>query len=114
VPVRLESDATDDSLYLLQTGLLGGAGEAAPTHLAIWSSSETSYVLAAGAQELKVPLTWTDGHGLHVTKTFTFKRGAYAIDLHYDVRNEGEASRSLAAYSQFLRHWCMRRAPTSM
>ena len=105
VPVRLESDAADDSLYLLQTGLLAAAGEAAPTHLATWSSSQTSYVLPGGAQELKVPLTWTDGHGLTVTKTFTFRRGSYAIDLHYDVRNDGDAPRSLASYSQFLRRW---------
>ena len=105
VPVRLESDAADDSLYLLQTGLLAAAGEAAPTHLATWTSTENSYVLAAGAQELRVPLTWTDGHGLKVTKTFTFRRGSYAIDLHYDVRNDGDAPRSLASYSQFLRRW---------
>jgi YidC/Oxa1 family membrane protein insertase len=52
-----------------------------------------------------VPLTWTDGHGLTVTKTFTFKRGSYAIDLAYDAQNDSAAPRSLSAYSQFLRHW---------
>jgi YidC/Oxa1 family membrane protein insertase len=40
-----------------------------------------------------------------VTKTFTFKRGWYAIDLTYAVQNDGTAPRTLAAYSQFLRHW---------
>jgi YidC/Oxa1 family membrane protein insertase len=54
---------------------------------------------------LHVPLTWTDGHGLNVTKTFTFRRGSYAIDLTYDVHNDSPSPRSLAAYSQFLRHW---------
>jgi YidC/Oxa1 family membrane protein insertase len=105
IPVRLESDAGDDALYLLQSGLLGGAGETAPTHLATWTSPEKSYVLAAGAQELRVPLIWTDGHGLNVTKTFTFTRGSYAIDLRYAVRNDGDVPRSLASYSQFLRRW---------
>jgi YidC/Oxa1 family membrane protein insertase len=105
VPVRLLNHDGEDSLYLLQTGLTGSTGEAAPTHLAQWSAAEKSYVLTTGADELRVPLTWTDGHGLSVTKTFIFKRGAYAIDLTYDVQNQDSAPRTLASYSQFLRHW---------
>jgi YidC/Oxa1 family membrane protein insertase len=105
VPVRLLNHDSDETLYLLQSGLVGAPNEAAPTHLAIWTSAERSYVLPAGAEELRVPLTWTDGHGLTVTKTFKFKRGWYAIDLTYDVQNDGSAARSLAAYSQYLRHW---------
>ncbi len=104
VPVRLLNRA-EDSLYLLQTGLMGTAGEAAPTHLATWTSVDSSYALSAGQEQLRVPLKWTDGHGLTVTKTFTFKRGSYAIDLTYEVQNEGTTPRALAAYSQFLRHW---------
>ena len=104
VPVRL-LDGDPGDLYLMQTGLTGAAGEAAPTHLATWTSPESSYVLPAGAAEIRVPLSWTDGHGLTVVKTFTFKRGSYAVDLTYDLRNDGAAARSVAAYSQFLRHW---------
>jgi YidC/Oxa1 family membrane protein insertase len=104
VPVTLLSRAPD-ALYLLQTGLIGVDGEAAPTHLAAWSSAEKSFVLAPGAKELRVPLTWTDGQGLTVTKTFVFTRGMYSIDLVYDVQNAGTAPRKLAPYSQFLRHW---------
>jgi YidC/Oxa1 family membrane protein insertase len=105
VPVRLLSHEPPASLYLLQTGLIGGAGEAAPTHLATWSSAEKSFALGADAKELRVPLTWTDGHGLTVTKTFVFTRGLYSVDLVYDVENTGGTPRKLAAYSQFLRHW---------
>jgi YidC/Oxa1 family membrane protein insertase len=104
IPVRLES-TVPETLYLVQSGLVGGAGEAAPTHLATWTSPQSSYVLPAGAAELRVPMSWTDGHGLTVTKTFVFKRGWYAIDLVYDVRNEGDGPRSLASYTQLLRHW---------
>ena len=104
-PVRLLNHDSDDSLYLLQSGLVGVAGEAAPTHLAQWTSTEKSFVLDKGAAELRVPLTWTDGHGLTVTKTFIFKRGSYAIGLTYDIHNEGAFARSLAPYTQFLRHW---------
>jgi YidC/Oxa1 family membrane protein insertase len=104
VPVRLEN-RDPATLYLLQTGLIGSAGEAAPTHLATWASTRDSYTLPAGADELKVPMTWTDGQGLTVTKTFVFKRGWYAIDLDYQVRNDGASTRSLASYGQILRHW---------
>jgi YidC/Oxa1 family membrane protein insertase len=104
IPVRLLNHDGDDA-YLLQTGLTGAAGEAAPTHLATWTSPESSYALAPGAEDIRVPLNWTDGHGLTVVKTFTFKRGSYAVDLTYDLQNDGGAARSVAAYSQFLRHW---------
>jgi YidC/Oxa1 family membrane protein insertase len=105
VPVRLLSREPPASLYLLQTGLIGGAGEAAPTHLATWSAADKSFALGPSAEELRVPLTWTDGQGLTVTKTFVFKRGQYSIDLIYDVQNASATPRKLAEYSQFLRHW---------
>jgi YidC/Oxa1 family membrane protein insertase len=105
IPVRLLSSDPPASLYLLQTGLSGAPGEAAPTHLAVWSSAEKSFALAAGANELRVPLTWTDGQGLTVTKTFVFTRGQYSIDLIYDVQNAGAAPRRLVPYSRFVRHW---------
>jgi YidC/Oxa1 family membrane protein insertase len=105
IPVRLLSREPPDSLYLVQTGLTGGAGEAAPTHLAAFTSPGQSFVLAAGADELRVPLTWTDGEGLTVTKTFVFTRGQYSIGLTYDVQNAGTGARQLAPYSQILRHW---------
>jgi YidC/Oxa1 family membrane protein insertase len=105
VPVRLLEHADPDSLYLLRTGLMGEGGEAAPTHLATWTAASSSYRLAPGENELRVPLSWTDGAGLKVTKTFVFKRGLYSIGLVYEIRNDGAEPRKLAAYSQILRHW---------
>jgi YidC/Oxa1 family membrane protein insertase len=105
LPVRLLSYEPPPTLYLLQSGLTGEAGAAAPTHLASFTSGQKAFALAQGANELRVPLTWTDGSGLTVTKTFVFKRGQYAIELYYDVKNESAAPRKLASYAQFLRHW---------
>jgi len=98
IPVRLLSRDPPAALYLLQTGLSGAAGEAAPTHLATWTAAEKTFALAAGAKELRVPLTWTDGQGLSVTKTFVFARGLYSIDLIYDVKNAGAAPGRLEVY----------------
>jgi len=104
IKVKLLSDAPA-TLYLLQSGLTGGAGEAAPTHLTMWKSDQKSFALAPAANELRVPMTWTDGQGLEVTKTFVFARGQYAIGLDYDVKNTGAAPRKLASYAQILRQW---------
>ena len=92
VPVRLES-SDPAAPYLLQTGLAGKPGEAAPSHLAMLTAAQSSYTLVPGANELRVPLTWTDGQGLTVTKTFVFTRGGYGIDLVYDVHNDAAVPR---------------------
>jgi YidC/Oxa1 family membrane protein insertase len=104
IKVKLLSDSPQ-TLYLLQSGLTGGAGEAAPTHLTMWKSDQQNFTLAAGANELRVPMTWTDGQGLTVTKTFVFARGKYSIGLYYDVKNAGTTPRKLASYAQILRQW---------
>lgn len=105
VPVRLLNRDNANSLYVLQTGLSGDGSQPAPTHLAVWRAAQQDYTLAAGTDELRVPLTWSDGAGLNVTKTFIFTRGSYAIHLVYDVNNASAASRSLAPYAQLLLHW---------
>jgi YidC/Oxa1 family membrane protein insertase len=105
VPVRLLNRDNPDSLYVIQTGLTGPAGETLPNHLATWTSAERSYTLAPGAAVLRVPLQWTDGHGLTVTKTFVFRRGSYAIGIDYRVANQSPAPKALASYAQILRHW---------
>jgi YidC/Oxa1 family membrane protein insertase len=105
VPVRLFNNAAESSLYVLQTGLTGAGDVAQPDHRAVWVSAAPAYKLNDGANELRVPLTWSDGKGLTVTKTFVFKRGSYAIELVYDVHNAGTEARKFASYAQFLRHW---------
>ena len=100
-PVRLMNRATD-TLYLLQTGLTGPADSARPTHLTTFTSPKTEYVLG-NAAELRVPLAWTDGNGVTVTKTFIFKPGSYRIDLEYDVDNQSTAPWQAAPYAQILR-----------
>ena len=50
IPVRLLSCEPPATLYLLQTGLIGTAGEAAPTHLAVWNSGRKVLRAGAGSQ----------------------------------------------------------------
>ena len=105
VPVRLLNRDNLNSTYVLESGLSGDGAQATPTHMVSWAAAQQDFKLAEGADEVRVPLTWSDGAGLAVTKTFIFRRGSYAIDLVYDVKNSGATPRNLAAYSQILRHW---------
>ncbi len=76
-----------EDLGLIESGVrsLDGAPEA--THLASFESRQSSYELN-GADELVVPLTWTDPSGLVIEKRYRFKRGSYVIKLEQEVRNE--------------------------
>jgi len=105
VKVRLFNDRADTGMYLLQTGLTGGSRAPEPNHLALFTAPGTEFRLGEGQQELRVPLSWTNGQGLSVTKTYVFRRGSYAVDLVYDVQNAGTTSVALASYGQLLRHW---------
>ena len=101
--VRLENEDDPVSTYLLQSGLIGPGAGPYPTHLAAWSAPQTSYDMD-GAQVLSVPLTWTNDHGVTVTKTYTFRRGLYSIGLQYNVQNKGDVPWQAASYAQFLRN----------
>ena len=103
-PVQLLNVAARQ-FYALQTGLSdAGAGGARPTHLAAFSAPATAYSLTDGADELRVPLAWSDpATGVTVTKTFVLRRGQYRIDLQYDVENRGTAPWVAASYAQILR-----------
>ena len=101
--VRLFEHDNPATLYLLQSGLSGPAGGNRPTHLAVFSAAANDYKLAANSDELRVPLIWTDGQGVTVTKTLIFRRGQYRVDLQYDVQNNSSNAWQAASYAQILR-----------
>jgi YidC/Oxa1 family membrane protein insertase len=102
-PVRLLS--TDEATFgIVRSGLRVADGRPEPTHLATYTAPATEFRLAPGAQELRVPLTWTDGQGVTVMKTYVFKPGQYAFDVVYDVQNASGTEWKGASYLQFVRH----------
>ena len=84
-------------LGLIQSGLRARGEGPEANHLATFSSSRYDYELD-GEEELVVPLIWSDGQGLTVTKEYRFERGSYVIGLQHRVKNagdnEGKVSRS--------------------
>jgi YidC/Oxa1 family membrane protein insertase len=102
-PVRL-LDTREASYNVDRSGLRALNGASEPNHLASFTSPASEYRLAPGASELRVPLVWTDGAGITVTKTYVFRRGRYDIDLGYQVDNRSGAEWSGASYVQLVRH----------
>lgn len=101
-PVRLMNRDSAQTLYLLQSGLTGPASSAHPTHLSPYTSARQEYALGSTG-ELRVPLTWTDGNGVEVTKTYVFRRGQYRVDVQYAVSNRSDAVWRGAPYAQIER-----------
>jgi YidC/Oxa1 family membrane protein insertase len=103
VPVRLLNRDAADSLFVLQSGLAPLHDENAPTHQALYSAVVHELRMAPGQDEIKLPLSWNDGHGVSVIKTLTFHRGQYQIGLDYQIQNGTAAPWSFASYAQILR-----------
>ena len=101
--VQLLSDVPS-VFFVTRSGLLSSNPAAAPSHLAIYTSPANEYRMVDGQNELAVPMTWLDANGVSVTKTYTFKRGSYAVGVTYAVNNSSSAEWQGASYVQLFRH----------
>ncbi len=94
--VLFDADATHT--YLAETGLIGAPG--LPNHT-------TGFVARPGARmlndanQVQLVLEAEQG-GVKLTKTFTFKRGDYVIDVRHDVTNTGAAPVKPELYLQLV------------
>lgn len=104
VKVRLFDGSEPAKRFVFQSGLSGPRGTAAPDASATYETPATEYALSEGRDSIEVPFTWSRD-GVSVTKVFTVRRGHYAIDLRYDVRNEGPAPWTGALYGELIRHY---------
>jgi len=103
-PVILFNRNSPATNYVLQTGLSGAtAADRRPTHVETFSSAARSYELAAGQDELRVPLTWTDGNGVTVTKTYIFHRSMFAIGIEYSIANQSATPWVVHSYARIAR-----------
>lgn len=99
-PFRLLVD--DGDVFIAQGGLLGSAQDA-PTHHSTWTPAAAAYELHAGQDALRVPLTWTNGQGLTVTKTYVFQRGSYSVQLEHRIDNQADRAWTGKQYVQLQR-----------
>ena len=103
--VRLLTDGANGDLSVFQWGLTAGGTEAEPNHKALFTAPSDSYTLKDGENELLVPLAWSNGAGLTVTRTLKLTRGSYAIALDQHVANNGATPWQALPYARIVRHW---------
>lgn len=99
-PIELLGD-TDGNLFVAQAGLQA-SDVPAPTHHADYTAERDDYRLAEGEDSISVPLTWRE-NGVEVRKIYTFHRGSYAVDVAFEIRNEGDAAWTGRQYRQLQR-----------
>jgi YidC/Oxa1 family membrane protein insertase len=94
--------ATGSDRGQIQTGLIAEGDGAEANHLALLSTPASGYELD-GDDEITVPFTWTDGHGVSVEKELRFTRGSYRIDVTQRIVNRSDADWRGAEYAQIER-----------
>ena len=87
-----------DHAYLAQTGLVGAA--ALPNHNTVFTAKPGVRTIDGG-NDVQLVLESEQG-GVKLTKTYTFHKGSYVIDLRHDVSNLGAAPVTPSLYLQLL------------
>lgn len=96
--LMLDDGAQD--IYVAQSGLMNSG---LPSHKEIFKAEANEYRFMPGADKMDVLLHW-EGNGLQVTKTYTFHKNSYAIDVSYQISNNSQLAIKPDAYFQLLRH----------
>ncbi|WP_202306312.1 membrane protein insertase YidC [Dryocola clanedunensis] len=95
-------ETTPEFIYQAQSGLTGRDGPDNPANGArpLYNTDKDTFVMADGQNELVIPMTWTDAAGNVFTKSFTLKRGEFAVGVNYNVKNAGEKPLEIATFGQ--------------
>jgi YidC/Oxa1 family membrane protein insertase len=91
-------DHAPDHTYLAQTGLIGGPF---PNHKTLFTARPGPRALD-GQNELQVVLD-AEQNGVKLTKTYTFHRDSYSIDVTHQVTNESGQPIAPSLYLQLVR-----------
>lgn len=100
-PVILFTD-NGESTFTAQSGFFGDEATN-PTHHIAWRAEATEYTLQPGQKEVRIPLTWSNGQGITVTKTYVLKRDDFTIHLEHKVTNQSTLVWSGRQYFQLQR-----------
>ena len=102
-PVRLFSE-DPAHFYVAQSGWVSQSG-AAPSHEQgfVPEQGTGEVVLADGEAAISVPFLWQGPDGVSIRRTFTLKRGQYAVDVRDEVINAGSKPWQGHVYRQLLR-----------
>jgi YidC/Oxa1 family membrane protein insertase len=93
-------DVSPNRVYVAQSGLIGGAE--LPTHRTPFVRLDGPTRLEDGQDQLDVAFVAESG-GVRMTKTYTFRRGQYAIEVRHRVENLGGQPVQPSVYTQLMR-----------
>jgi len=102
VKLRLLKPDTPN-MFVVQSGLIGSASDALPTHEALFTSDSSQYALEPGQTSLTVPLFWTSPDGVQVRKNLRFQRGSYVVESTQEVLNNSAQPLIAREYAQLQR-----------
>ncbi|WP_334019425.1 membrane protein insertase YidC [Alteromonas sp. S015] len=88
-----------NGLYVAQSGLIGAQGpDASSSGRPVYNAQSDYYEMTGDT--LVIPLTWKNNQGLSVTKTFTFTKGQYDVNVSYSVENGTGNAATIQPYAQ--------------
>ena len=97
-------DDSKERVYLAQTGLIGGAAlSPLPTHKTAMTLAPGERQLKPGVDELVLSFESGEVGGVKLVKTYTLKRGSYAIKVKHQVLNVGSVAVLPQLYLQLVR-----------
>jgi YidC/Oxa1 family membrane protein insertase len=89
-----------DHRYAAQSGFIGAG---LPNHRTPYTVETTSHTLKDGEDKVVVRLQAKTPEGLTATKTYTFHRGNYVVDVGQELANPGAEPIATHAYYQLVR-----------
>lgn len=100
-PFELMSNQ-EGNFFIAQSGLQSTSADV-PTHHSVFTAEQTEYTLADGTDQIRVPLTWVSESGVEVTKTYTFSRDRYFVEVDYTINNNSGSEFAVNQYRQLRR-----------
>ncbi|MBJ2129941.1 membrane protein insertase YidC [Alteromonas sp. IB21] len=88
-----------NGLYVAQSGLIGAQGpDASSSGRPVYTAQSEFYEMTGDT--LVIPLTWKNNQGLAITKTFTFTKDKYDVNVSYSVENNTGNAATVQPYAQ--------------
>ncbi|GFD69943.1 membrane protein insertase YidC [Alteromonas sp. KUL156] len=88
-----------NGLYVAQSGLIGAQGpDASSSGRPVYTAQSEFYEMTGDT--LVIPLTWKNNQGLAITKTFTFSKDKYDVNVSYSVENNTDSAATVQPYAQ--------------
>ncbi|MEH6453372.1 MAG: membrane protein insertase YidC [Psychromonas sp.] len=99
VPFRI-LDSGNGFTYIAQSGLIGQGPDANRKGRPTYIAESTDTVIGEGQDSVSTSLRFTDEQGNVFTKTFTLKRGEYAVNVSYNIENKTDNALNVQLYAQ--------------